>query len=106
MEGGTEERKAEIVPGVLCIDEMHMLDIVSFAFLNRALENEMASILVVATNRTTTRGTIINPHEESLLISLIACVLLPPILIQRMKSIRFWKPDAKKLKCRKRQGIC
>ncbi len=30
-----EEGKAEIVPGVLFIDEVHMLDIECFAFLNR-----------------------------------------------------------------------
>lgn len=54
-----EEGKAEIVPGVLFIDEVHMLDIECFSFLNRALENEMAPILVVATNRgiTKIRGT-------------------------------------------------
>ncbi|TYH24359.1 hypothetical protein ES288_A03G086000v1 [Gossypium darwinii] len=54
-----EEGKAEIVPGVLFIDEVHMLDIECFSFLNRALENEMAPILVVATNRgiTSIRGT-------------------------------------------------
>ncbi|KAH7665418.1 DNA helicase protein [Dioscorea alata] len=43
--------KAEIIPGVLFIDEAHMLDIECFSFLNRALENEMAPILVIATNR-------------------------------------------------------
>lgn len=54
-----EEGKADIVPGVLFIDEVHMLDIECFSFLNRALENDMAPILVVATNRgiTTIRGT-------------------------------------------------
>lgn len=54
-----EEGKAEIVPGVLFIDEVHMLDIECFSFLNRALENDMAPILVIATNRgiTTIRGT-------------------------------------------------
>ncbi|KAI3834392.1 hypothetical protein MKW92_050673 [Papaver armeniacum] len=54
-----EEGKAEIVPGVLFIDEVHMLDIECFSFLNRALENDMAPILVVATNRgiTNIRGT-------------------------------------------------
>lgn len=54
-----EEGKAEIIPGVLFIDEVHMLDIECFSFLNRALENEMAPILVIATNRgiTTIRGT-------------------------------------------------
>merc|ERR1711959_228518 len=54
-----EEGKAEIVPGVLFIDEVHMLDIECFSFLNRALENDMAPVLVVATNRgiTEIRGT-------------------------------------------------
>jgi RuvB-like protein 2 len=53
------EGKADIVPGVLFIDEVHMLDIECFSFLNRALENELAPLLVLATNRgiTTIRGT-------------------------------------------------
>eukprot|EP00455_Lapot_gusevi_P050024 TRINITY_DN7195_c0_g1_i7.p1 TRINITY_DN7195_c0_g1~~TRINITY_DN7195_c0_g1_i7.p1 ORF type:complete len:191 (+),score=57.55 TRINITY_DN7195_c0_g1_i7:207-779(+) len=54
-----QEGKAEIVPGVLFIDEVHMLDIECFSFLNRALESDMAPILIMATNRgiTTIRGT-------------------------------------------------
>lgn len=48
-----EEGKAEIVPGVLFIDEVHMLDIECFSFLNRALENEMAPVVIMATNRGT-----------------------------------------------------
>merc|ERR1712216_683814 len=54
-----EEGKAEIVPCVLFIDEVHMLDIECFSFLNRALESDMAPVLVVATNRgiTKIRGT-------------------------------------------------
>ncbi|XP_063901689.1 ruvB-like 2 [Zophobas morio] len=53
------EKKAELVPGVLFIDEVHMLDLECFSFLNRALENKMAPILVMATNRgiTKVRGT-------------------------------------------------
>ncbi|CAH8466777.1 unnamed protein product [Schistosoma margrebowiei] len=50
-----EEGKAEIVPGVLFIDEVHMLDIECFSFLNRALESDMAPVLIVATNRGITR---------------------------------------------------
>lgn len=46
-----EEGKAEFVPGVLFIDEVHMLDIECFSFLNRALENEMAPIVIMASNR-------------------------------------------------------
>jgi RuvB-like protein 2 len=50
-----EEGKAEIVPGVLFIDEVHMLDVECFAFLNRALESPMAPVLIMATNRGVTR---------------------------------------------------
>ncbi|GAO46250.1 TIP49-domain-containing protein [Saitoella complicata NRRL Y-17804] len=54
-----EEGKAEICPGVLFIDEVHMLDIECFSFLNRALEDEMAPIVIMASNRgiSTIRGT-------------------------------------------------
>ncbi|KAJ8917357.1 hypothetical protein NQ315_002379 [Exocentrus adspersus] len=60
-----EEGKAEIIPGVLFIDEVHMLDIECFSFLNRALENEMSPIVIMATNRgiTKIRGTTYkSPH--------------------------------------------
>ena len=60
-----EEGKAEIVPGVLFVDEVHMLDIECFSFLNRALESDMSPILIMATNRgiTKIRGTNYNsPH--------------------------------------------
>lgn len=40
---------------VLFIDEVHMLDIESFSFLNRALESDMAPVLIMATNRGITR---------------------------------------------------
>ncbi|KAG9005481.1 RuvB-like protein 2 [Tulasnella sp. 427] len=46
-----EEGKATVVPGVLFIDEVHMLDIECFSFLNRALENELAPIVIMASNR-------------------------------------------------------
>lgn len=60
-----EEGKAEIVPGVCFIDEVHMLDIECFSFINRALESELSPILVMASNRgiTRIRGTIYrSPH--------------------------------------------
>lgn len=50
-----EEGKAEINPGVLFIDEAHMLDIECFSFLNRALESDMAPVVIMATNRGITR---------------------------------------------------
>jgi hypothetical protein len=45
--------------GVLFIDEVHMLDIECFSWLNRALESDMAPVLIIATNRgiTKIRGT-------------------------------------------------
>ena len=46
-----EEGKATIVPGVLFIDEVHMLDIECFSWLNRALESDLSPVLMVATNR-------------------------------------------------------
>ena len=54
-----EQGKAEIIPGVLFIDECHMLDIECFSFVNRALESELAPVVVMATNRgiTKIRGT-------------------------------------------------
>ena len=42
---------AELVPGVLFIDEVHMLDIECFTFLNKALESPLAPIVIFATNR-------------------------------------------------------
>ncbi|XP_023224204.1 ruvB-like 1 [Centruroides sculpturatus] len=56
---------AELVPGVLFIDEVHMLDIECFTYLHRALESSIAPIVIFATNRgrCTIRGTdILSPH--------------------------------------------
>lgn len=50
-----EEGKAEIIPGVLFIDEIHMLDIECFSYINQALEEEMAPIVIMASNRGNTR---------------------------------------------------
>eukprot|EP00922_Rhytidocystis_sp_ex-Travisia-forbesii_P068842 GHVS01102700.1.p1 GENE.GHVS01102700.1~~GHVS01102700.1.p1 ORF type:complete len:476 (-),score=83.10 GHVS01102700.1:1472-2899(-) len=60
-----DDGAAELVPGVLFIDEVHMLDIECFTFLNRALESPLAPIVILATNRglCTVRGTdSIEPH--------------------------------------------
>ncbi|ODV97919.1 hypothetical protein PACTADRAFT_47752 [Pachysolen tannophilus NRRL Y-2460] len=72
---------AELVPGVLFIDEVNMLDIECFTYLNRALESFIAPLVVLASNRgmTTIRGTddtIKAPH---------GC---PPDLIDRLLIIR------------------
>lgn len=70
---------AELVPGVLFIDEVNMLDIECFTFLNKALESEIAPIVILASNRglTTVRGTDIkSPHG------------IPPDLIDRLLIVR------------------
>ena len=50
-----EEGKADIIPGVLFIDEVHMLDIECFSYINRALEAELAPIVIMASNRGNSR---------------------------------------------------
>ncbi|KAK7595457.1 hypothetical protein V9T40_013282 [Parthenolecanium corni] len=61
-----DEGIAELVPGVLFIDEIHMLDIETFTYLHRALESPIAPIVIFATNRgrCTVRGTedVVSPH--------------------------------------------
>jgi hypothetical protein len=50
---------------VLFIDEVHMLDVECFSFLNRALESELAPLVIMASNRglTRVRGTrYTSPH--------------------------------------------
>lgn len=60
-----QEGRAEILPGVVFIDECSMLDIETFSFIGRAMEQELAPIVIFATNRgiTTVRGTDLKaPH--------------------------------------------
>merc|ERR1711893_235437 len=61
-----DEGIAELVPGVLFVDEVHMLDIECFTYLHRALESTIAPIVIFATNRgkCKIRGTedIVAPH--------------------------------------------
>jgi RuvB-like protein 1 (pontin 52) len=55
----------EVIPGVLFIDEVHMLDVECFTYLNRALESTLAPIVIFATNRgqSVIRGTdVVSPH--------------------------------------------
>lgn len=72
---------AELVPGVLFIDEVNMLDIECFTYLNRALESVIAPVVVLASNRgvTVVRGTdgdLKAPHG------------IPPDLIDRLLIVR------------------
>jgi len=43
--------KAFIHPGVLFIDDSHLLDLEAFSFLGRAMESELVPIIILATNR-------------------------------------------------------
>lgn len=86
-----EEGKADIVPGVLFIDEVHMLDIECFSFLNRALENDMAPVLIMATNRgiTKIRGTNYkSPHGIPLdLLDRLLIISTSPYLEKDLRQI-------------------
>ena len=70
---------AELIPGVLFIDEVHMLDIECFTYLNRALESTLAPIVILATNRgtCTIRGT-----------DVVAAHGIPVDLMDRLMIIR------------------
>jgi RuvB-like protein 1 (pontin 52) len=73
---------AELVPGVLFVDEVHMLDIECFTYMNRALESNLAPIVILATNRgiCTIKGTEMKaPHgiPVDLLDRLLIVRLLP-----------------------------
>ncbi|MCE4618410.1 MAG: RuvB-like helicase [Desulfurococcales archaeon] len=60
-----DEGKAELVPGVLFIDDAHLLDIEAFGFLTKAMESEFAPLIILATNRgiTKIKGTDVeSPH--------------------------------------------
>jgi len=54
-----EAGRAEIIPGVMFIDDAHMMDIEALSFISRAMESELVPIIILATNRgiTKIRGT-------------------------------------------------
>ncbi|KAF9045731.1 RuvB-like helicase 1 [Hymenopellis radicata] len=66
VKGYVDQGVAEVVPGVVFIDEVHMLDIECFTYLNALLESPMAPTVILATNRgnALVRGTtdIVAPH--------------------------------------------
>uniref|UniRef100_A0AC11E4T8 RuvB like AAA ATPase 1 n=1 Tax=Ovis aries TaxID=9940 RepID=A0AC11E4T8_SHEEP len=83
---------AELVPGVLFVDEVHMLDIECFTYLHRALESSIAPIVIFASNRgnCVIRGTedVTSPHGIPLdlldRVMIIRTMLYTP---QEMKQI-------------------
>ncbi|KAI4998419.1 hypothetical protein ZWY2020_053761 [Hordeum vulgare] len=91
-----DEGIAELVPGVLFIDEVHMLDIESFSYLNRALDSSLLPIVILATNRgiCTVRGTdMTSPHG------------IPVDLLDR-HAIQLLSPASVVAKANGREKIC
>ncbi len=86
-----EEGTAEIIPGVLFIDEVAMLDIEAFAFLNRAMESELAPVIILASNRgvTRVRGTDIeSPHGIPLdLLDRLLIITTRPYTAEEVREI-------------------
>ena len=70
---------AELVPGVLFIDEVHMLDIECFTYLNRALESPISPIVILASNR---GKTLIKGTQD-----ITAAHGIPPDLLARLLII-------------------
>lgn len=86
-----EENKAEITTGVLFIDECHMLDIECFSFINRAIESDLAPIIVMASNRGVTkiRGTdYLSPHGLPMdLLDRMVIITTEPYSADELKQI-------------------
>ncbi|AGK62041.1 TBP-interacting protein TIP49 [Archaeoglobus sulfaticallidus PM70-1] len=86
-----EEGRAELVPGVLFIDETHLMDIELFAFMNRAMESEMAPIIILASNRgfSKIRGTdLVAPHGIPLdLLDRLLIITTEPYKRDEIKTI-------------------
>merc|ERR1711966_120066 len=82
---------AELVPGVLFVDEVHMLDIECFTYMNRALESNLAPIVVLATNRgvCTIRGTeMSSPHGIPIdLLDRLLIIRLMPYALEEIVQI-------------------
>ena len=86
-----KEGKGELVPGVIFIDECSLLDIETYAFLNRALEQELAPIIIFATNRgiAKIRGTDqTSPHAMPIdLLDRILIITTKPYKPEEIKEI-------------------
>mmetsp|Transcript_38824 Transcript_38824/g.75919 ORF Transcript_38824/g.75919 Transcript_38824/m.75919 type:complete len:456 (+) Transcript_38824:172-1539(+) len=82
---------AELVPGVLFIDEVHMLDLECFTYLNRALESTLSPIVVFATNRgmCTVKGAdIVSPHGIPVdLLDRLLIIRTTPYSVEEMAQI-------------------
>jgi RuvB-like protein 1 (pontin 52) len=96
-----EQGTAELVPGVLFIDEVHMLDIECFTYLNRALESPLSPIVILATNRgmCPIKGTDVQaPHGiPSDLLDRLLIIRTSPYSEQEIQSILSIRAQTEKL---------
>merc|ERR1712093_922964 len=94
---------AELVPGVLFIDEVHMLDIECFTYLNRALESTLAPIVIFATNRgvCNVRGTETrSPHGVPIdLLDRMLIIRTMPYSVEEMTQIIAIRAQTEELEC-------
>lgn len=93
---------AELVPGVLFVDEVHMLNLECFTYLNRALESTLSPIVVFATNRgnCTIKGTedIRSPHGMPMdLLDRILIIKMLPYNSEDMSSILKIRADTESI---------
>lgn len=97
-----EQGIAELMPGVLFIDEVHMLDLECFTYLHRALESPISPIVIFATNRgrCKVRGTeVISPHGiPSDLLDRILIIPTKPYQIDEIIAIAKIRADAESVK--------
>lgn len=87
-----DDGTAELVPGVLFIDEVHMLDVECFTYLHRALETKISPIVIFATNRGLAP---IRGHEEMISPHGIPFDLLDRLLI--IKTVPYTKDEQKSI---------
>lgn len=87
-----DEGIAELVPGVLFIDEVHMLDVECFTYLHRALESKISPIVIFSTNRGMAP---IRGHEEMISPHGIPFDLLDRLLI--IKTVPYNKSEQREI---------
>lgn len=97
-----DQGTAELVPGVLFIDEVHMLNLECFTYLNKALESTLSPIVIFATNRgvCTIKGTddIVSPHGMPMdLLDRLMIVKLMPYSAEDMMQILKIRADTESI---------
>lgn len=95
-----EQGIAELVPGVLFIDEVHMLDMECFTYLNRALESTISPHVILATNRGScvVRGTEYDGVAGSDSQGIVAPHGIPLDLLDRCMIVRTLPYEAPEIK--------